>query len=165
MKRIGFEDLVENTATTAGVSKEQAIKIIKAYLGEIIANAKANEDALISMENGAKFGANPDDDIFRIHQREASEMDKYFFFINTDREIKFVNEYDIISINFRPYKQQFEIHVKGEAPQYFTIPFRNKDLTEGEAVTLIRAIRYNMAKQKHPVFNWEKFCKVKKVGG
>lgn len=162
MKRIGFEDLVENTATTAGVSKEQARKVIKAYLGEIIANAKANEDALISMENGAKFGANPD---FRIHQREVSEMDKYFFFTNTDRELKFVNSDDIISINFCPYKQQFEIHVKGEAPQYFTIPFRNKDLTEGEAVTLIRTMMRNMATQKHPVFNWEKFCKVKKVGG
>lgn len=35
----------------------------KKLLEEIIANAKANEDALISMENGAKFGANPDDDI------------------------------------------------------------------------------------------------------
>lgn len=162
MKRIGFEDLVENTATTAGVSKEQARKVIKAYLGEIIANAKANEDALISMENGAKFGANPD---FRIHQRETSEMDKYFFFTNTDRKLKFVNSDDIISINFCPYNQQFEIHVKGEAPQYFTIPFRNKDLTEGEAVTLIRTMMRNMATQKHPVFNWEKFCKVKKVGG
>lgn len=35
----------------------------KKLLTEIIANAKANEDALISMENGAKFGINPDDDI------------------------------------------------------------------------------------------------------
>lgn len=35
----------------------------KKLLEEIIANAKANEDALISMENGAKFGVNPDDDI------------------------------------------------------------------------------------------------------
>lgn len=35
----------------------------KKLLEEIIANAKANEDALISMENGAKFGANLDDDI------------------------------------------------------------------------------------------------------
>lgn len=35
----------------------------KQLLEEIIANAKANEDALISMENGAKFGVNPDDDI------------------------------------------------------------------------------------------------------
>lgn len=35
----------------------------KKLLVEIIANAKANEDALISMENGAKFGVNPDDDI------------------------------------------------------------------------------------------------------
>lgn len=35
----------------------------KKLLEEIIANAKANEDALISMENGAKFGVNPEDDI------------------------------------------------------------------------------------------------------
>ena len=35
----------------------------KKLLEEIITNAKANEDALISMENGAKFGDNPDDDI------------------------------------------------------------------------------------------------------
>lgn len=35
----------------------------KKLLEEIIANAKADEDALISMENGAKFGVNPDDDI------------------------------------------------------------------------------------------------------
>ena len=35
----------------------------KKLLEEIIANAKANEDALISMENGAKFGVNPDDNI------------------------------------------------------------------------------------------------------
>lgn len=35
----------------------------KKLLTEIIANAKANEDALISMENGAKFGVNPEDDI------------------------------------------------------------------------------------------------------
>lgn len=32
-------------------------------LEEIIRNAQANEDALISMENGAKFGVNPEDDI------------------------------------------------------------------------------------------------------
>lgn len=35
----------------------------KKLLEEIIVNAKADEDALISMENGAKFGVNPDDDI------------------------------------------------------------------------------------------------------
>lgn len=35
----------------------------KKLLEEIIANAKANEDALISMENGAKFDVNPEDDI------------------------------------------------------------------------------------------------------
>ena len=35
----------------------------KKLLTEIIVNAKADEDALISMDNGAKFGVNPDDDI------------------------------------------------------------------------------------------------------
>lgn len=35
MKRIGLEDLVEKTAVTAVVSKEQARKVIKAYLEEI----------------------------------------------------------------------------------------------------------------------------------
>lgn len=35
MKRIGFEDLVEKTAVTAVVSKEQARKVIKAYLEEV----------------------------------------------------------------------------------------------------------------------------------
>ena len=35
MKRIGFEDLVEKTAVTAVVSKEQVRKVIKAYLEEI----------------------------------------------------------------------------------------------------------------------------------
>lgn len=94
-------------------------------------------------------------------------MNRYFLFTNTDRELKLVNVDDIISItfDFGPYKQQFEIHVKGEAPQYFTIPNRNKDITEGEAVTLIKTMMYNMATQKHPVFNWAEFCKTQKVGG
>lgn len=35
MKRIGFDKMVENTATTAGVSQDQARKVIKAYLEEI----------------------------------------------------------------------------------------------------------------------------------
>lgn len=35
----------------------------KKLLEEIIRNAQANEDALISMENGAKYGVNPEDDI------------------------------------------------------------------------------------------------------
>lgn len=35
MKRIGLDKMVENTAVTAGVSKEQARKVIKAYLEEI----------------------------------------------------------------------------------------------------------------------------------
>lgn len=94
-------------------------------------------------------------------------MNRYFLFTNTDRELKLVNVDDIISItfDFGPYKQQFEIHVKGEAPQYFTIPNRNKDIAEGEAVTLIKTMMYNMATQKHPVFNWAEFCKTQKVGG
>lgn len=95
-------------------------------------------------------------------------MNRYFLFTNIDRELKLVNVDDIISITydfFGPYKQQFEIHVKWEAPQYFTIPNRNKDITEGEAVTLIKTMMYNMATQKHPVFNWAEFCKTQKVGG
>lgn len=94
-------------------------------------------------------------------------MNRYFLFTNTDRELKLVNVDDIISItlDFTPYKQQFEIHIKGEAPQYFTIPFRNKDITESEAVALIKTMMYNMATQKHPVFNWAEFCKTQKVGG
>ena len=35
----------------------------KKLLEEIIRNAQANEDALISMENGAKYGVNPENDI------------------------------------------------------------------------------------------------------
>ena len=35
MKRIGLDKMVENTAVTAVVSKEQARKVIKAYLEEI----------------------------------------------------------------------------------------------------------------------------------
>lgn len=94
-------------------------------------------------------------------------MNRYFLFTNTDRELKLVNVDDIISItfDFGPYKQQFEIHVKGEAPQYFTIPNRNKDITESEAVELIKTMTYNMATQKHPLFNWAEFCKTQKVGG
>lgn len=94
-------------------------------------------------------------------------MTKYFLFRDFDGDLKLVNVDDIISItlDFTPYKQRFEIHIKGEAPQYFTIPFRNKDITEGEAVTLIKTMMYNMATQKHPVFNWAEFCKTQKVGG
>lgn len=95
-------------------------------------------------------------------------MNRYFLFTNIDRELKLVNVDDIISITFDffgPYKQQFEIHIKGEPPQSFTIPNRNKDITEGEAVTLIKTMMYNMATQKHPVFNWAEFCKTQKVGG
>lgn len=94
-------------------------------------------------------------------------MNRYFLFTNTDRELKLVNVDDIISItfDFGPYKQQFEIHVKGEAPQYFTIPNRKQNITEGEAVALITKMMYDMATTKHPVFNWAEFCRVKKVGG
>lgn len=94
-------------------------------------------------------------------------MNRYFLFTNTDRELKLVNVDDLISITlvFSPHEQQFEIHIKGEAPQYFTIPNRNKGITEGEAVTLIKTMMYDMATQKHPVFNWAEFCKVKKIGG
>ena len=94
-------------------------------------------------------------------------MTKYFLFTDIDGDMKLVNVDDIISItfDFGPYKQQFEIHVKGEAPQYFTIPYRGKDITEGEAVALIKTMMYNMATQKHPVFNWAEFCKTQKVGG
>ncbi len=35
MKRIGLEKMVENTATTAGVSQEQARKVIKAFVAEL----------------------------------------------------------------------------------------------------------------------------------
>ena len=35
MKRIGLDKMVENTATTAGVSQEQARKVIKAFIAEI----------------------------------------------------------------------------------------------------------------------------------
>lgn len=94
-------------------------------------------------------------------------MNRYFLFTNTDRELKLVNVDDIISItfDFGPYKQQFEIQVKGEAPQYFTVPNRKQNITEGEAVALITEMMYDMATTKHPVFNWAEFCRVKKVGG
>ena len=35
IRRIGLDKMVENTAVTAGVSQEQARKVIKAYLEEI----------------------------------------------------------------------------------------------------------------------------------
>ena len=85
-------------------------------------------------------------------------MNRYFLFTNTDRELKLVNVDDIISItfDFGPYKQQFEIHVKGEAPQHFVISNRNKDITQD--------MMYTMATQKHPVFDWDEFCKTHKGG-
>lgn len=51
MKRIGFEDLVEKTAVTAVVSKEQARKVIKAYLEEIKL-ALCKGDAVVLREFG-----------------------------------------------------------------------------------------------------------------
>lgn len=35
MKRIGLDKMVENTATTAGVSQEQARKVIKVFVAEL----------------------------------------------------------------------------------------------------------------------------------
>lgn len=35
MKRIGLAKMVENTATTAGVSQEQARKVVKAFIAEL----------------------------------------------------------------------------------------------------------------------------------
>jgi len=35
MKRIGLDKMVENTATTAGVSQEQARKVVKAFIAEL----------------------------------------------------------------------------------------------------------------------------------
>lgn len=51
MKRIGVEDLVEKTAVTAVVSKEQARKVIKAYLEEIKL-ALCKGDAVVLREFG-----------------------------------------------------------------------------------------------------------------
>ena len=35
MKRIGLDKMVENTAITAGVSQEQARKVVKAFIAEL----------------------------------------------------------------------------------------------------------------------------------
>lgn len=35
MKRIGLDKMVENTVTTAGVSREQARKVIRAFIAEL----------------------------------------------------------------------------------------------------------------------------------
>ncbi len=35
MARIGLDKMVENTATTAGVSQEQARKVVKAFIAEL----------------------------------------------------------------------------------------------------------------------------------
>lgn len=93
-------------------------------------------------------------------------MNRYFLFTNTDRELKLVNVDDLISITlvFSPHEQQFEIHIKGEAPQHFIISNWNKDLTQDDAVKLIKVMMYTMATQKHPVFDWNEFCKTHKGG-
>lgn len=95
-------------------------------------------------------------------------MTKYFLFTNTNGELMLVNVDDIISItlDFTPYKQRFEIHIKGEAPCYFIIPYSSKQIDADEAIKLIKVMMYNMATQKHPVFDWEDFCKNRtKLGG
>ena len=51
MKRIGLDKMVENTAVTAVVSKEQARKVIKAYLEEIKL-ALCKGDAVVLREFG-----------------------------------------------------------------------------------------------------------------
>lgn len=35
MKRIGLDKMVENTAITAGVTQEQARKVVKAFIAEL----------------------------------------------------------------------------------------------------------------------------------
>lgn len=95
-------------------------------------------------------------------------MTKYFLFKDFDGDLKLVNVDDIISItlDFTPYKQGFEIHIKGEAPCYFSIPYSSKQIDADEAIKLIKVMMYNMATQKHPVFDWEDFCKNRtKLGG
>lgn len=94
-------------------------------------------------------------------------MTKYFLFTNTESDMKLVNVDNIISItlDFTPYKQLFEIHVKGEAPCYFSIP-GGKQIDTDKAVELVKAMMYNLMTQKHPVFDWEDFCKNRtKLGG
>lgn len=94
-------------------------------------------------------------------------MTKYFLFTNTEGDMKLVNVDDIISItlDFTPYKQLFEIHVKGEAPCYFSIP-GGKQIDTDKAVELVKSMMYNLMTQKHPVFDWEDFCKNRtKLGG
>lgn len=94
-------------------------------------------------------------------------MTKYFLFTNTDGDLKLVNVDNIISItlDFTPYKQLFEIHIKWEAPCYFSIP-GGKQIDTDKAVELVKAMMYNLMTQKHPVFDWEDFCKNRtKLGG
>ena len=95
-------------------------------------------------------------------------MTKYFLFRDIDGDMKLVSVDDIISItlDFTPYKHRFEIHIKGEAPCYFSIPYSSKHIDADEAIKLIKVMMYNMATQKHPVFDWEDFCKNRtKLGG
>lgn len=52
MKKIGLVKMVENTATTAGVSQEQARKVVKAFIAELkLALCKGDSVALL------EFGA------------------------------------------------------------------------------------------------------------
>jgi len=99
-------------------------------------------------------------------------MTKYFLFRDIDGDMKLVNVDDIISITLSApdfddteTEQAFELHIKGEAPLYFGIP-GGKHLDADEAIKLIKVMMYNMATQKHPVFDWEDFCKNRtKLGG
>lgn len=99
-------------------------------------------------------------------------MTKYFLFRDIDGDMKLVNVDDIISITLSSpdfddaeTEQAFELHIKGEAPLYFGIP-GEKHLDADEAIKLIKVMMYNMATQKHPVFDWEDFCKNRtKLGG
>mgnify|MGYP000681079611 CR=1 FL=1 len=51
MKRIGLDKMVENTATTAGVSQEQARKVVKAFIAELKL-ALCKGDAVVLREFG-----------------------------------------------------------------------------------------------------------------
>ena len=52
MKRIGLDKMVENTAVTAGVSQEQARKVVKAFIAELKL-ALCKGDAVALREFGA----------------------------------------------------------------------------------------------------------------
>lgn len=100
-------------------------------------------------------------------------MTKYFLFKDFDGDLKLVNVDDIISLTLNApdfidteTEQAFELHIKGEAPCYFSIPYSSKHINADEAIKLIKVMMYNMATQKHPVFDWEDFCRNRtKLGG